>query len=659
MRIFTKRLMGLSITFGILLTFLAAACGGDDATPVVVEKEVTKEVVREVPQEVIVEKEVIKEVVREVPQEVIVEKEVTKEVVVEKEVTVLVTPIPQEVYQAWVVPTEPEHDIREGVSLMFPIPHPIPLQIKSDGGIPLQPGEEPIPGGWIRIVTHETPHFDIAKITDGVMTFWFNWTSDRLFTHRYGAGISGNDFTPVPALGLDFRQVDSNTFLIPLRRGVKWEDKFPVNGREFVCADAKFSLERYLAPDATLGKRLGPISEVTCRNDYLLELRTSAPFANLMGALANPYFPMLAPEVLDEFGGFDTAETLLSIGPFILDEYTPGVRMVFKRNPNYWRQPLPFVDGIFATFSYDGEATTARFLAKEIDFDGVYAGQWAAYSNGLKRRTLVEDNQGVEQSNIHYSMIQNYLQMPTNIAPFDNVKVRQAISMAIDRKAIKDIAFVGDAIEANGVVSAASDWYLSTEELGAAGQYLEHNPERARGILAEAGYEDGFSTRLIFANYWSPAHTGAMEMLSTMLGEVGIDARVEMVGFVEYATLRDTGVPDGIVWSDRGAANDPGHTLRFYLPEDPLNGSQVDDPVLTDLIIEQEQELDLVKRKVLIDELQRYITETMYYIPINSPLVASIYQTYVKNYSQKEGYDRTNYNLIWFTEDAPGRDFTP
>ena len=150
-----------------------------------------------------------------------------------------------------------------------------------------------------------------------------------------------------------------------------------------------------------------------------------------------------------------------------------------------------------------------------------------------------------------------------------------------------------------------------------------------------------------------------MQMLSTMLGEVGIDANVEMVGFVEYATLRDTGVPDGIVWSDRGAANAPSHTLHFYLPEDPLNGSQVDDPVLTDLIIEQEQELDPVKRKVLIDELQRYITNTMYYVPINSPLVASIYQDYVKNYSQKEGYDRTNYNLIWLTEDAPGRDFTP
>jgi ABC-type transport system substrate-binding protein len=144
-----------------------------------------------------------------------------------------------------------------------------------------------------------------------------------------------------------------------------------------------------------------------------------------------------------------------------------------------------------------------------------------------------------------------------------------------------------------------------------------------------------------------------------MLGEVGITLETSLHGFVEYAGLRDTGIPDGMTLVDRGAANEPDHTLSFYLPGNPLNASQVDDPELTELILKQRQELNPVERKKLVDEAQRYVSVHMYYVPINAPLVASLFQDYVVNYSNKEGYDRTPYALIWLRDNAPGRSFTP
>lgn len=560
----------------------------------------------------------------------------------------------------WNSPSEPDHDVTDGVSLMFPIPEPLPMTAPTDGGIAPDAGETPIEGGWIRVVdVLDPPHFDPVRLTAGDLAFTFSYVYERLFTFRYGPGYSAVDFTPVPALGLDFRQTAENTYLIPLRRGVTWQDKPPVNGREFVCSDAQFSLERYLTPEAALGSRLGPITEVECVNDYLLRITTATPFAPLMSALAMPTFPVLPPEILDEFGGYESAESVVSIGPFTLEKHEPGVKLVFKRNPNFWRKPLPFVEGIVVNFSWDEEASTARFLSKEVDFEGIYSGQWSAYGNGTKRKSLA-NRPKVQENNAFYSMMQNYLSMPTQVPPFDDVRVRQAISMAIDRQAIGDIAFAEDAIETNGVVSAAnSKWYLPRDQLGDGAKYFEYDPEGAKALLAEAGYPNGFKTRLAFASVWSVAHAKVVDMLVQMLGEVGIEAETSLHGFVEYAGLRDTGIPDGLVLVDRGAANDPDHVLSFYLPGDPLNASQVDDPELTEMILAQRGELDEAKRRILVHDAQQYVAEEVYYVPINSPLVSSIFHDYVRNYSNKEGYDRTPLALIWLSQDAPGRSFEP
>ena len=560
----------------------------------------------------------------------------------------------------WKTASEPDHGVTEGVSLMFPIPEPLPMTAPTDGGIAPDEGETPIEGGWIRVVdVLDPPHFDPVRLTAGDLAFYFSYVYERLFTFRYGPGYSAVDFTPVPALGLDFRQVSENTYIIPLRKGVTWQDKPPVNGREFVCSDAQFSLERYLTPEAALGSRLGPITEVECVNDHLLKITTATPFAPLMSALAMPTFPMLPPEVLDEFGGYESAESVVSIGPFTLETHEPGVKLVFKRNPHFWRQPLPFVEGIVVHFSWDEEASTARFLSKEVDFEGIYSGQWSSYGNGTKRKSLAARPE-VRENNAFYAMMQNYLSMPTQVKPFDDVRVRRAISLAIDRQAIGNIAFAGDAIESNGVVSAANTtWHLSMDEIGGGAEYFAYDPAKAKALLSEAGYPNGFKTRLAFASVWSVAHAKVLDMLVQMFGEVGIESETSLHGFVEYAGLRDTGIPDGIVLVDRGAANDPDHILSFYLPGDPLNASQVDDPALTEMILAQREELDLAKRKELVHGAQQYVAKEMYYVPINSPLVSSIFQDYVRNYSNKEGYDRTPLALIWLSEEAPGRSFEP
>jgi len=141
------------------------------------------------------------------------------------------------------VPKEPEHDLTDGVSLMFPIPDAVPVTDPEQIGNVPDPGEQAIPGGWLRLNIFADPFTLDPSRTSSEATIWpILYVHDRLFRYRNGPGISGTDFTPVPSLGLDLLKIDDTTYWVPLREGVTWPNQFPVNGREFVCDDVEFSL---------------------------------------------------------------------------------------------------------------------------------------------------------------------------------------------------------------------------------------------------------------------------------------------------------------------------------------------------------------------------------------------------------------------------------
>ena len=155
-------------------------------------------------------------------------------------------------------------------------------------------------------------------------------------------------FIVEPDLAERWEAPDDTTYVFHLRQGVKWHNKPPVNGRELVAEDVKFTFDRFLTEQGNPERQLlEPVDRVEVVDRYTVKFLLKEPFVWLLDMLANAMCMwIIAPEVVQQFGDLKKAETAIGTGPFLLERYEPNVKTVFKRNPDYFRQGLPYVDGV-------------------------------------------------------------------------------------------------------------------------------------------------------------------------------------------------------------------------------------------------------------------------------------------------------------------------
>src|SRR5262249_33123672 len=162
-----------------------------------------------------------------------------------------------------------------------------------------------------------------------------------------------------------------------LRRGVKWHNKPPLNGRELVADDVKFTFDRFLTEKANiLREMLEPVERVEVVDRYTVKFVLKEPFVWLPHRLADASgMAIIAPEVVEKFGDLKKPESAIGTGPFILERYEPNVKTVFKRNPNYFLEGQPYVDGVEWLVIDDESTGLAMYRTGQID-----AGPWFWWS---------------------------------------------------------------------------------------------------------------------------------------------------------------------------------------------------------------------------------------------------------------------------------------
>ena len=143
-----------------------------------------------------------------------------------------------------------------------------------------------------------------------------------------------------PDLAERWETPDDTTYIFHLRQGVKWHNKPPVNGRELVAEDVKFTFDRFLTEKANADRyMLEAVDRVEVVDRYTVKFLLKEPYVWLVNVLATPRSMwIIAPEVVQQFGDLKKAETAIGTGPFLLERYEPNVKTVFKRNPDYFRQ---------------------------------------------------------------------------------------------------------------------------------------------------------------------------------------------------------------------------------------------------------------------------------------------------------------------------------
>ena len=166
-----------------------------------------------------------------------------------------------------------------------------------------------------------------------------------------------------------WEELDDTTYVFHLRQGVKWHNKPPLNGRELVAEDVKFSYDRFLAEPGNANRyMLDRVERVEVVDRYTVKFVLKEPYVWLISVLAYPTSMwIIAPEVVEKYGDLKRVETAIGTGPFLLERYEPNVKTVFKRNPEYYRDGQPYVDGVEWLVITDESTGLAMYRTGQID----------------------------------------------------------------------------------------------------------------------------------------------------------------------------------------------------------------------------------------------------------------------------------------------------
>src|SRR4029453_10321282 len=491
-------------------------------------------------------------------------------------------------------------------------------------------------GGILRVrgydPTHFDPHLTISFKTHATLSFVYS----RLVRHKVGTGVQPGIFTVEPDVAESWESPDDTTYIFHLRQGVKWHNKPPLNGRELVAEDVKFTYDRFLTEPGNPNRyMLDPVERVEVLDRYTVQFVLKEPYVWLVSALAYPWSMwIIAPEVVQHFGDLKKPETAIGTGPFVLERYEPNVKAVFTRYPEYFRKDQPYVDGVEWLSVPDESTGLAMYRTGQIDC--------APHPGGAVRQ---QDLEALKKSHphLHYqdmlSIVTQVIIMRTDQPPFTDVRVRRAVSHAIDRQGLIEAVW-GRGEPTAAVGRGLVEWALSTDQLGAGAKYYKYDPKEARRLLAEAGFRNGFKTHLTVTTGLGRDLVDDAQLVQRFLKDVGIEAELKLQEYGAYFATTVQGKFEGMVRGPFGIAWEPDFPLyRTYAADSSWNAGHVNDPTLTAMLKAQRRTKDLQARRKIIHAIQRYAAEHQYYVHLLVPMITASWAPYVKNYSPNITFD--------------------
>src|SRR4030095_7437962 len=259
-----------------------------------------------------------------------------------------------------------------------------------------------------------------------------------------------------------------------------------------------------------------------------------------------------------------------------------------------------------------------------------------------------QDLEGLQKSHPHLvyrdflSHTPQAIMMRTDMAPFNDVRVRRAISHAIDRQALIEAVW-GRGAPTAAVSRGLVEWSLPIDQLGVGAKYYQYDPKESRRLLADAGFPKGFKTQLTVTSGLGRDLVDDAQLVQRFLKDVGIDAELKIQEYGAYIATTVQGKFEGLARTPTGVTWEPdGRLYRAYAADSSRNVGHVNDPTLTAMLKEQRRTKDLEARKKIIYDIQCYVAEQQYYVYLNSNTITTSWQPYVKNFAPNHSFDYGN-----------------
>jgi peptide/nickel transport system substrate-binding protein len=503
--------------------------------------------------------------------------------------------------------------------------------------------QTPKRGGTLNLRLWDPPHFDLhaAGGLSYKLHIPMSFTHSRLVRHKTGPGVVPGTFQFEPDLAESWTQPNENTYIFKLRRGVKWHPKPPMNGREFVADDVVYTINRFLTTKGHANAHmLKAVDKVEAVDKHTVKFTLKEPSAWFLDTLASPMVVgMVAKEASEKFGDLKKAESFIGTGPWMLDSYRTNQGMTLVRNPNYFLPGLPNIDRVEIFVDEDNASRIASFLSGKYDLGMEFPGQISRTDWVQIKDTLKQKRPNLKTAEFPANVM-SHISMRTDQKPFSDVRVRHAISHAIDRQGIIDAVAEGVGVYNAAVPNALKDWALHVDKLGEGAKYFKHDPAEAKRLLAAAGHPNGFQASICFTTYGSTVLVDSTQIILKNLKDVGINATLDTKEYGAYITSCFYGNFPSMTYGPQTPFLDPDSFLYGqYYPGEPRNQSHINDPVLADMLVRQRRTFDVPKRKELIAEIQRHLAKQQYYVTTNSGVYVAVWDGALQNYGPNIGYD--------------------
>ena len=404
--------------------------------------------------------------------------------------------------------------------------------------LPARAEDKPVQGGTI-VVTYKD---DMATLDPAIGYDWQNWSMinglfSRLVDYKFGTTEI------VPSLAESWTiSPDGLVYTFKLNPKAKF-----TNGRKVVAGDVKYSIERAVNP-----KTQGPgggfyhsvvgaakmadgsaqtISGIEAVDDATLRFTLSQADATFMNVLALNFSSAVPKEVV-EAEGADFGKKPVGSGAFALKEWVAGQRLVFERNADYFRD-RPNIDGFRVEIGQEPLVAILRLQKGEVDIagDGIPPAKYLEMKNSPDAAQMIVDREQFETS---------YITINTTRKPFDDLRVRQALNMAINKERIVRI-INGRATPAGQVLPPLMPGY------DAAYKGYPYDVAKAKALLAEAGLKDGFTTDLYAMN--TDPNPRIAQAIQQDLAAVGIKAEIKALAQPEVIAAGGNKEQSSLTWS--------------------------------------------------------------------------------------------------------------
>jgi ABC-type transport system substrate-binding protein len=444
---------------------------------------------------------------------------------------------------------------------------------------------------------------------------------------------------------------DRGQLTFKLRQGVKWDARAPTNSRVMDTEDVLFSWRKFGAVNTTASNLVyhadrapnAPIDSISAPDSRTIVMKLKQFDSSLFQLFASYDHFYVMPR--ESEGGFDPRSVVRGHGPWVLDEYVPSARVVWRRNPDYYVKDRPFPDKLERPIIVDYAQLRAQFVAGNV---------WTTVA---RQEDIVQTKKDVPQTLLRQAESFGTAISPVitfgyeGDSPFKDVRMRQALSMLVDRDAFIDVVdnrqgFRNDGLELPVALNAAvapgwTGYWIDPadeKEFGPNHKYLKLNIAEAKKLMAAAGFANGLTTDVFYNadNTYGAEYHKTQQVYEGMLQAGGIKLNHKSFPYQVYRdTYYDAYLSKGYIEGTKKGFNGINHrALRGFptvaaglygtMHKDGgfFQGSTPDgrnphlgDPKVMDLIDKLKAEPDLKRQQALVHEVVRYLAQQVYSVP--------------------------------------------